>query len=107
MRYFEILTRLDPPQLNNPRGARLTTRIRQNGAKEIWNGVELHADLLDAETFSYILDHHMYQIKQFILNEARDQLFKDSPEYQKMKRQLAEAHNKLDDISDIADPDER
>lgn len=86
MRYFEILTRLEPPQLNNPGGARLTTRIRQDGAKEVCNGVELHMELLDAQTFSYILDHHIYQIKQRLIDEA---------------------NAKLDNIADIADPDER
>lgn len=105
MRPFHITTSLDFSIFGHE-GQRLSTRIRREGQDDIGQYIELGRHT-DGRALEYALEHHFYAIKQFILSQSADQLYKQSPEYQRMQREIEERDRKLDDIADISDPDER
>jgi hypothetical protein len=105
MKPFRIETRLDQSGYGYGH-SRLSTRINIAGQEELNSNIEIGM-IPDARMLDYILEKHFHDIKQFILGQARDQLFKESPEYQRMQRELDDRDRKLDNIADISDPDER
>ncbi len=105
MRPFRIETRLDASYFGGGT-SRLVTRINRSGENEIAQAWALGYTAA-GDAFHYALERHFHAIKEHILNQSRDEMFRESPEYQRMKAKLDRAEGKLDDISVIADPGER
>lgn len=107
MRPFKIETRLDREHHFGGEWM-LQTLIQEQGKPELGSRVAISDFTMTGKmAFDYILERHFHEIKVFLRNQSADQLYKDSPEYQRMKAQVNKANAKLDDIADIADPDER
>jgi hypothetical protein len=105
MQRFNVNTRLDR---SDPiyGGYRLSTTIDREGRDQIGSAFEIGSEP-DGRMFEYMLEKHFHDIKKFIIGQTQDDLYKASPEYRRMKAKIEKRDQKLDDIADIADPDER
>lgn len=100
MKPFTLITRLEPTPDFGLGVWRFRTEI-QTPDGDLGTSVVVSEEVLEIERVDYVIEQHLLSLKRYLNTRSKDRLFRDSPEYREMKRQLEAAESRLADIDDI------